>query len=99
MSDDIFDHKYVEDNGDVVEMHFRHVQITKENPEGVSYRSVYIRNGKRLVGYDNENHSKSESNHHKHVKDRLIPYKFIDEWQLYTDFSEDIDKIKRGVIR
>ena len=99
ISEDIFNHKHVEDNGDVVDMHFRRVPITKENPEGVSYRVVYIRKGKRLVGYDNESHGKSESNHHKHIKDRVMPYAFVDEWQLYSDFSEDIDKIKRGVIQ
>lgn len=96
---EILNHKHIEENGDIIEMHIWNVPKTIGNPEGISYSLVCIRNKKRLVGYDNENHGTGKSNHHKHVKDRILFYEFIDEWKLTEDFAEDIDKIKRGVIK
>jgi len=98
MSDEIFTHKHEEDNGDIVEMHAWHVPISPSYPEGVAYSFVYIRNGKRLVGYDNENHGKGNSNHHRHLRDRIAPHQFIDLWTTIADFANDLDKIKRGAI-
>jgi len=98
--EDIFSHKHVEENGDVVEMRIRTVQKTSMNPEGIAYSLVYVRKGKRLIGYDNfEGHFKEGSSHHKHIGERIVKYMFVDEWKLIEDFTEDIDKIKRGVIK
>lgn len=68
-------------------------------PEGISYSFACIRNGKRLLSYDNENHGSGASNHHKHIRDRIVPYAFIDEWVLCEDFANDLDKIRRGTIK
>jgi hypothetical protein len=79
MSEIIFDHKHIEENRDIVEMHIRKVPRSKENHEGVSYWFVYIRSGVRLIGYDNfEGHAK-KGRHHKHLKERIEPYEFVDE--------------------
>ena len=52
------------------------------------------------MGYDNfEGHLKEGNSHHKHIKDQVIPYQFVDEWKLIADFNEDIEKIKRGTIQ
>lgn len=76
------------------------VPKSDKNPEGISYSLVYIRNGKRLLGYDNfEGHEKEGNIHHKHIKDRIIPYEFRDEWKLIEDFNNDVEKIKSGVIQ
>jgi len=90
-------HKHKEQNGDIVEMRILDVQKSENNPEGISYSLVYVRNGKRLMGYDNfEGH---KSRHHRHIKDRITPYEFIDKWKLIEDFMEDVNKIRQGVIK
>lgn len=90
-----FRHKHKEPNGDIIEMKFLEVPKSDSNPEGTSYSFVYIRKGKRLVGYDNfEGHG-----HHRHVKDRIEPYDFVDKWELIEDFMEDVNKIRQGVIK
>ncbi|MBI4147674.1 hypothetical protein HY490_00110 [Candidatus Woesearchaeota archaeon] len=66
MSEELLNHKHIEQNGDIIEMHIWKVP---------------------------------GSNHHKHIKDRIIPYEFVDEWKLAEDFADDVDKIKRGVIK
>ncbi len=97
---EIFRHKLIEENGDIIEIKILKVPTSEQNSEGVSYSLVYIREGKRLVGYDNfEGHLKEGSSHHKHIKDQVIPYQFVDEWKLIADFNEDIEKIKRGTIQ
>ena len=83
----------------IVEMKLWEVPVSNNTPEGVSYRFVIIRDGKRLVGYDNENHGTGLSNHHRHIRDRVIPYRFVDKWKLFEDFGEDLEKVKRGIIK
>ena len=99
MSEEVFNHKHVEENGDIIELHIWKVPKSSNCPEGISYSLVCVRKGKRLIGYDNENHGTGTSNHHKHVGERIIPYKFVDEWKLINDFTDDLDKIKRGAIQ
>ncbi len=100
MGEEIFSHKHVEENGDIIEMHIWKVPKSIGNSEGISYSLVCVRNGRRIVGYDNENHGSGKSNHHKHVGERIIHhYPFVDEWTLIEDFSNDLDKIKRGILQ
>ena len=40
------------------------VPKSKDFPDGVKYSFVYIHNGKRVLGYDNER----GKGHHKHIK-------------------------------
>ncbi len=99
MSEELLNHKHVEENGDIIELHIWRVPKTNENPEGIVYSLVYIRNKKRLIGYDNETHGLGSSNHHKHIKDRTVLYQFIDEWRLTEDFANDVEKVRRGIIQ
>ena len=55
------------------------------------YSLVYVRNGKNLVRYDNY----MGHGHHKHIKDKRKEYEFKDEWQLISDFEEDL--LKHGI--
>lgn len=55
------------------------------------YRLVYIVNGQRVVGYDNER-GKGD---HKHVNDREEPYCFVNPHQLMADFMSDIQEVRR----
>jgi len=50
------------------------------------YRLVYIVNGVRVVGYDNER-GKGD---HKHFNDAEIPYLFSTPERLLADFQKDV---------
>jgi hypothetical protein len=52
------------------------------------YRLVYVREGQRLVGYDNER-GKGD---HKHVDGREWTYRFIDIDTLMSDFLRDVER-------
>ncbi len=51
------------------------------------YRLVFLRDGKRLVGYDNER-GKGD---HKHLGGREMSYRFIDIDTLMRDFLRDVE--------
>ena len=50
------------------------------------YRLVYVRDGKRVVGYDNER-GKGD---HKHLGERELRYRFVNEAKLLADFWHDV---------
>jgi hypothetical protein len=50
------------------------------------YRLVFVRDGKRLVGYDNER-GKGD---HRHLGKNEQPYLFVDEIRLLEDFWQDV---------
>jgi hypothetical protein len=51
---------------------------------------VFVRDGKRLVGYDNER-GKGD---HKHIGGREHKYRFIDIDTLVGDFLRDVEKLE-----
>lgn len=53
------------------------------------YRLVYIVDGKRVVGYDNER-GKGD---HKHLNDLELPYTFVSPAQLIADFMQDVEGV------
>jgi hypothetical protein len=55
---------------------------------GFKYRLAFVRNGKRVVGYDNER-GKGDHKHHGEVESS---YRFVDEVQLLEDFWRDINE-------
>lgn len=50
------------------------------------YRLVYVVNGERIVGYDNER-GKGD---HKHIGAREEHYRFVNPNQLMADFMADV---------
>jgi hypothetical protein len=52
------------------------------------YRLVFVRDGKRMVGYDNER-GKGD---HKHIGDTELPCIFVDETRLLEDFWQDVEE-------
>ena len=54
---------------------------------GYKYRLVYVVNGMRRVGYDNER-GKGD---HKHLADNETTYVFINVSNLITDFWRDVE--------
>jgi hypothetical protein len=52
------------------------------------YRFVFVRDGIRLVGYDNER-GKGDL---KHLDELEVRYRFVDEAQLLEDFWHDVQE-------
>ena len=74
--------------GNIVEMKIWSVPITEHTPYGVKYSLVYIVNGKRVVGYDNER-GKGD---HRHIVGEQASYVFIDVDVLVDDFIADVEE-------
>lgn len=55
---------------------------------GLKYRLVYVEEGKRIVGYDNER-GKGD---HRHVRDVEQPYIFVSIEQLLADFVAAVNR-------
>jgi hypothetical protein len=51
------------------------------------YRLVYVRDGRRVVGYDNER-GKGD---HRHLGETQRPYRFVDVPTLLRDFWRDVE--------
>ncbi len=58
---------------------------------GFKYRAVYVVDGKRIVGFDNER-SKGD---HMHVDGKEKPYTFTTVDQLVEDFIAAVDAARR----
>lgn len=81
-------------NGDIISMKLWKVPKNPSTPEGYSYTLAYIREGKRILGYDNENHGTGKSNHHKHIGDRILPFTFVDPWTLIETFVTETNHLR-----
>lgn len=55
------------------------------------YRLVFLRDGKRVIGYDNER-GKGD---HRHLGKRQMAYRFVDETQLLDDFWQDVKEASK----
>ena len=58
---------------------------------GFKYRLVYIVDGQRVVGFDNER-GKGD---HKHVMGHETVYRFTSVEQMIEDFISEVDAIRR----
>lgn len=59
---------------------------------GYKYRLVYVLDGRRLVGFDNER-GKGD---HCHIGDSEHPYRFSTPAQLIEDFFAEVDRCSSG---
>jgi len=50
---EIFSHKHIKDNGDIIDIKIEQVEKTNQYAEGIRYSLSYIRDGKTLLRYDN----------------------------------------------
>lgn len=55
------------------------------------YRLVFVQDGERVVGYDNER-GKGD---HKHIGKKEMPYQFVDEERLLLDFWQDVKEASK----
>ena len=77
--------------GGIVEMViWKLPEADSERPHGLKYRLVYVRDGERLVGYDNER-GKGD---HRHYGGREEPYQFTDIDGLLSDFWSDVRSVQ-----
>lgn len=73
--------------GGIIEMVIWRVPEPVPPPEHpFKYRLVFVREGMRVVGYDNER-GKGD---HKHLGETEMPYTFSDEGKLFEDFWQDV---------
>jgi hypothetical protein len=77
--------------GNLVEMKLWSVPVTEHTPFGVKYSLVYIVNGQRVIGYDNER-GKGD---HRHFEGSEIMYVFVNVDILVEDFFNDVDGYTR----
>ena len=68
------------------------VPVTEHTPHGLKYSAVYIVNGVRVIGYDNER-GKGD---HRHFAGVEKPYAFISMAQLVVDFNADVARYLEG---
>ncbi|CAK0776700.1 conserved hypothetical protein [Gammaproteobacteria bacterium] len=59
---------------------------------GYKYRLVYVVDGKRVIGFDNER-GKGD---HKHVGEQEISYLFVNVDRLIDDFIQEVEQWKSG---
>ena len=77
-------------HGGVVEMVVWNVPLpVPPSQHAFKYRLVFVRDGQRVVGYDNER-GKGD---HKHIGGREIRYCFTDIDTLLGDFLRDVEKL------
>jgi len=87
------EYKSVETDGSIIQ--FVVWQVPTPVPpasHGFKYRMVYIQNGERVVGFDNER-GKGD---HKHLDGKEYPYPFTTLEQLIEDFLLEVEKRRRS---
>jgi len=92
MSELIWDFKSSDESGGIIEQKIWAVTKTSKSPLGYKFSLCYIKDGKRVICYDNGENKPP----HKHYRDKEYPYDFKDIWTMLTDFSIDLEKAKRG---
>ena len=76
----------------IIEIVIWHVpQPVPPSEHPYKYRLVYVVDGERVVGYDNER-GKGD---HKHLGLREEPYRFVSPRQLMDDFMRDVKGSRR----
>ena len=76
--------------GGVVEMVVWNVPLpVPPSQHAFKYRLVFVRDGQRLVGYDNER-GKGD---HRHFGGQELKYRFTDIDTLVADFLRDVEKL------
>ncbi len=94
MSELVFQHKHRHRNY-IIDIKIYKVTKDEFHPEGFQYSLVLIKDGKRVLGYDNH----ERKGHHIHRGKIRLTYKFMDEWKLISDFQEEVERITEGEIK
>ena len=85
----ITEFKDVSEDGSIVQMIIWRLPVAVPPTEhGLKYRLVYVVDGVRVVGFDNER-GKGD---HCHLDGKELPYRFSTVEQLIEDFIKEVDK-------
>lgn len=90
MKAELIYHEKWKENDTTVEIKVWSVPKSTDKPNGYKYSLVYIKEGKRLIGYDNA----EMKGDHRHYEDRAEPYFFESLDKLFTDFYNDIRRYR-----
>lgn len=86
------EHKSVTDDGNIIQIVvWRLPEPVPPTTHGYKYRLVYVVDGIRVVGFDNER-GKGD---HKHLNGQESPYIFTTLDQLFEDFIAEVDEQRR----
>ena len=84
--------KDVSAEGNIVEMVIWRVpEPVPPTSHGYKYRLVYIEDGERKVGFDNER----RKGDHFHMSEKETPYQFVDIETLIEDFIMEVEQWKK----
>lgn len=84
----ITEHKSVSADGSIIQFVVWKLPVpVPPTTHGFKYRMVYIRDGIRVVGFDNER-GKGD---HKHLDGQEYPYTFTTIGQLIEDFLTEVE--------
>jgi hypothetical protein len=81
---------YWDEPNEINTLHFASVELKKPVPpteHGYKYRAVYVVDGVRIVGFDNER-GKGD---HCHIDGKELPYAFTGVDQLLEDFIAAVE--------
>ena len=85
----IFHDKAPLPDGFIVEMTIWQLpEPSMERPHGLKYSLFFGREGRRIVGYDNE----KGKGDHKHLDEKEVAYRFVSVEQLVADFLADVQR-------
>lgn len=88
----IIDQKTIDLYGAIIQMIVWKVPTpVPPTTHGFKYRLVYIHNGQRIVGFDNER-GKGD---HMHLDGQELRYEFTSLTQLIEDFISEVDKRRK----
>jgi len=75
---------------EIVEVKIWQMPKSLDRPHGIKFSVVYVKGGKRLLGYDNA----EQKGYHRHYLDKEAPYEFENIWKLIDDFKSDLEGIR-----
>ena len=92
MKAELLIHDKVKDkHGGIIETKIWTVPKSPEKPHGYKYSLVYIKHGRRVLGYDNAEGKRD----HRHYGDKEMPYKFESIEKLFKDFYKDLREVMK----
>ena len=84
--------RYTDSFGNTAEIKIWIVPASEHHPDGVKYSLVYVVDGVRLIGFDNER-GKGD---HFHLDGSENPYKFSGVGNLLKDFLRTVNEWKEN---
>lgn len=75
---------------EIVEARIWQVPVGKDRPDGIKFSIVYIKDGERILGYDNA----ESKGYHRHYYNSEEAYQFRGIRRLLKDFKEELLKIR-----